>query len=235
VVARLSEGVIDLFEARDRTDAADWLRLAVADARRFALRIRFAQAQRSLGCDRLELGSDECRDNGLPERLADIPWRTCDLARIALVLAELARIPTAEHVETVATLWRRGELGERESLLRGLSLLPGPERFTALARAACRTHEVCTFEAIACENPFPSEQLDDPAFRQLVLKAVVLGLPVRRIVGLERRADGELRRMAAAYMAERRAAGRSVPVDIDLLITDPKAAPPCTCSIPTFT
>jgi hypothetical protein len=41
-------------------------------------------------------------------------------------------------------------------------------------------------------------------------------VPVSRILGLERRKTPELRRMAADYASERRAAGRPVPADIHL-------------------
>jgi hypothetical protein len=38
-------------------------------------------------------------------------------------------------------------------------------------------------------------------------------------VGLERRKSDELRRMAADYASERRAAGRAVPNDLDLVLS----------------
>ena len=115
-------------------------------------------------------------------------------------------------------LLRRAELGERESLLRGLSLLPYPRRFRGLAVAACRTNAVSEFEAIACDNPFPGDYFSEAAFNQMVLKAVFLDLSVARIVGLGRRAGTELRRMALAYAAERRAAGRKVPANVDIIL-----------------
>jgi len=42
---------------------------------------------------------------------------------------------------------------------------------------------------------------------------------LERIVGLDRRANPELTRMAADYAAERRAARRPVPADIGLAMT----------------
>jgi hypothetical protein len=69
-----------------------------------------------------------------------------------------------------------------------------------------------------CENPYPAAHFPEPAFNQLVLKAYFIGVPVLRILGLDRRKTPELRRMAADYASERRAAGRSVPADIDLVM-----------------
>jgi hypothetical protein len=54
-------------------------------------------------------------------------------------------------------------------------------------------------------------------FNQLVLKAFFTGVAVARIEGLAARRSPELTRMALAYASERRAAGRSVPADLDLV------------------
>jgi hypothetical protein len=56
--------------------------------------------------------------------------------------------------------------------------------------------------------------MPDAAFRQLVLKAIFLGVAIDRILGWRTRNDDELRRMVGDYAAERRAAGRPVPDDI---------------------
>jgi hypothetical protein len=52
----------------------------------------------------------------------------------------------------------------------------------------------------------------------MVLKAIFIEVPVSRIEGLDRRNGAELRRMARDYASERRAAGRPVPSDVDLLL-----------------
>jgi hypothetical protein len=75
------------------------------------------------------------------------------------------------------------------------------------------------FQAIACENSYPASHFAEPNFNQLVIKAFFTGIAVRRIAGLEERKTAELRRMAADYASERRAAGRSVPGDIDLVLS----------------
>ncbi len=122
----------------------------------------------------------------------------------------------------LADCFRAGDNDERRAVLRALPILPEPERFVALAVDACRTNVVPIFEAIACENPFPTRHFPDLHFHQMVLKAVFLGLRLPRVIGLAARVTPELARMADDYAAERRAAGRSVPEDLALLVAGGK-------------
>jgi len=54
------------------------------------------------------------------------------------------------------------------------------------------------------------------------LKAMFNSIALERIVGLNARLNPELSRMARDYAAERTAAGRSVPADIDLAMQEPR-------------
>jgi hypothetical protein len=114
----------------------------------------------------------------------------------------------------VLALFDSGEMGEQESLLRTLSLLPAAVRFTSTALSACRTNATRVFAALACENPFPARHLAEHGFNQMVLKAIFMGLSVRRIEALEERVTPELVRMVESHAAELRAAGRPVPDDV---------------------
>jgi hypothetical protein len=57
-----------------------------------------------------------------------------------------------------------------------------------------------------------------------VLKAVFVGVAVDRIEGLDRRVTPALKRMAEDYAAERRAAGRPVPADVDRIVSHARRA-----------
>jgi hypothetical protein len=140
-----------------------------------------------------------------------------ECGRAALVLAAVGSLDAGEHVELVRDLVRRGEVRERQAVLRVLAALPIPERFVDLAVDACRTNVQSVFEAIACDNAFPARHFPQPALNQMVLKALFVGAPVARIVGLEPRITDELVRMVEAYASERRAAGREVPEDAKLI------------------
>jgi hypothetical protein len=96
-------------------------------------------------------------------------------------------------------------------------VLPDADWTVGIGVDACRSSVQTIFEAIACENPFPAARFPELNFNQMVLKALFTDVRLERIVGLDARVTSELRRMADAYASERRAAGRSVPPDIDRL------------------
>jgi hypothetical protein len=183
-----------------------------------AFRAAFAGAGRRLRGAQLNLSNGEqrvVRDLGI---VAPDDWGLDGLARAALLLRALEIMPPERHVALVREVYLKGDEREQVAVLRSLPLLPGPGRFLEIGTDGCRTNVRDVFEAIACENPYPAAHFPEPAFNQLVLKAYFVGVPVLRILGLERRKTPELRRMAADYASERRAAGRPVPADIDLAI-----------------
>jgi hypothetical protein len=176
-------------------------------------RALFASVPRRLG------GSAETRFGPAPELGASQRphWTLTDCVRAYLTLSGLEQLPTAAQPGFVLQLFEGGEMGEQVSVLRTLSLLPEPARFVETGFQACRTNAVVVFEAMVCENPFVAEHFPALNFNQAVLKAVFLGVSVARIEGLSARITPELKRMAAGYASERRAAGRSVPADIDYI------------------
>jgi hypothetical protein len=66
------------------------------------------------------------------------------------------------------------------------------------------------FEAVAHRNPYPKEQLSEPAWNQMVLKALFVGSVLHPIQGLDERANPALMRMLCDYAHERWAAARPV-------------------------
>jgi hypothetical protein len=148
-------------------------------------------------------------------RLADAS--AVEAKRLEVLVEALLERDDPAAVALVDKLYRSGEIGEQTSVLRALPKLPGPQRFIALAIEACRTNAEPVFRAMACGNPYPAAHFPDLAFHQMVLKAIFLGVPVAEIIGLSTRADDELVRMTQSYASERRAAGRPVPADIELV------------------
>lgn len=140
-----------------------------------------------------------------------------ECGRAALLLAAVAAMPDERHAGFVRDLIRRGEVRERQAVLRALAALPGPERFVEIAVDACRSNVETVFAAIACDNEFPARHFPAPAFHQMVLKALFIGAPVARIAGLAARTTDELVRMVDAYVSERTAAGRAIPDDAALI------------------
>lgn len=142
-----------------------------------------------------------------PER-----WSLLDAARALLVLSR----PDVAGPGVVAALeecFLYADVGEMVALYRTLALLPEPARFRWRAGEGCRSSMRVVYEAAACDTPLPADVFTDDAWRQLVVKALFVGAPVWRIVGLDRRLDAELARMVLDYADERRSAGRAIPHD----------------------
>jgi hypothetical protein len=192
---------------RSPPGAAEWLRaqLGVRDAFDTA----FAAAGRRLG--KMPITAADAADVLAAGLRIPAGAGTDECGRGALLSA------IEPSVELVRDLVRRGESRERQAVLRVLSALHAPERFVEIVVDACRTNIEGVFRAIACDNAYPAAQFSDPAFAQLVLKALFTGAPLARLVGLAERTTPELVRMVEAYASERRAAGRAVPEDAKLV------------------
>jgi hypothetical protein len=207
--------LLQVVQAHASGEALAWLQRGLPRAGAFARGAFFgfyAGAGRRFAGPALGLaGAERLRGVGI-----DVPevFSLSDLARCALLVAAMEVAEPSVHLSLATEAFRRGDNGERVALLRALTLLPQPERFTELAIEACRTHVLDVFAAIACENAFPARHFPELHFNQLVIKAMFLELALERVLGWRERNNPELRRMAADYAAERRAAGRSVPVDL---------------------
>jgi hypothetical protein len=139
----------------------------------------YTVAAKRLGRAVLTLDDDERRAlaTAAPGIVFD-RWTLADAGR-ALLLSTLARaLPDGAFVEAATEWYELGDSGEQQSWLRALPLLPGAERFRALAIDACRTNIVPLFESIACDNPYPERYFPTAQFNQLVLKAMFVGLPL---------------------------------------------------------
>jgi hypothetical protein len=221
----IADGLLAVVRARANTPARDWLATAVGTARapldRSGFATAFALAARQAGRAAPEPEPAEIarlRAAGVTWPVA--PWGLDGLTRAGLLLHAAAGLTPGEVEALVEECFLQGDTRERQAVLRTLALLPDPGRFVPLAVEACRTSVQPVFEAIACENPFPALYFPEQSFNQMVLKAIFIGVAVGRILGLEGRITAELRRMAADYASERRAAGRSVPVDVTYLLAE---------------
>lgn len=148
-------------------------------------------------------------------------WQREDAARALLLIAHRNRGCTGDaFVSDALSCFEQGDAREQQSWLRAIALWPEAKAFLPTAIDACRTNIVPVFEALACENPYPAAHFPDRNFNQVVLKAMFNSIALKRIVGLPSRLNAELSRMARDYAAERTAAGRTVPADINLAISE---------------
>lgn len=217
--------LLPLLRARLDGRAAAWLEesLSVAQARGLGdggFARSWSAAGRRLGREPVAVAAGEAarlEAEGAP--FVPEGWGLDEAGRAALLLAAVRAVPAGELVERVEELFRTSELREQQALVRALAYLPAPERFAGLAAEAVRTNALSLIEAVACDNPFPAAHMPDPSFNQMVMKALFNGLALARIRGLGRRRNAELVRMVASWVGERRTAGRSVPADVDLILS----------------
>lgn len=174
-----------------------------------------------LGSDRLEFARQEIDRENAARFLVFQGHPLHEFGRAALLLFALERLPEEEHAEFVNELFMHGDSREQEALLRALSILPTQGRFLTTAVEACRANVQTVFEAIACENPYPSCYFPESNFNQLVLKVIFTDVSLQRIVGLSDRVTPALKSMVGDHIKERIAAGRPVHEDMALIMNPP--------------
>lgn len=213
----------------DDLAGSDWLTVALAEVARDpdSITRAFAFAARRVGRAPRRPDTDPA---GVVHGTVD------DAARAALVVALADAVGTGPGcADRLVALYRQGDAAERRGVLRGLDTLT--ERGSLghsdtdidagstavlvaagleLAADALRTNDPSLVAAAV--GPFGSRHLDQHTWRHAVLKLVFQGVSLEAVSGLEVRADAELARMACDFTVERRAAGRTVPADLDLLM-----------------
>ncbi len=193
----------------------EWLQQAASGGKSSQVLANYTGASR-LGKAALRLNSSEQeRLRHLHPRLIVSNWGLDEAARAVILLAVAGSDPE-RFPEVALQCYELGDSREQESWLRGLSVLPEGHYFLATAIDSCRTNIIPIFEAIACENPYPSVHFPELNFNQMVLKCLFNRIALSRIIGLQSRLNAELSRMADHYGRELTAAGRPVPNDIDL-------------------
>ncbi len=192
------------------------------DGSKSPLLVAYATAPQHVGRDALALSPAE-----LDELRAAAPgigferWTRDDAARALLLIDRRHSGRTGDaFVAEALACFEQGDAREQQSWLRAIALWPEAKAFLPTAIDACRTNIIPVFEALACENPYPAAHFPERNFNQMVLKAMFNSIALARILGLPERRNAELSRMARDYAAERTAAGRTVPADLDLALTD---------------
>ncbi|MFL6532628.1 MAG: EboA domain-containing protein [Pseudomonas sp.] len=163
--------------------------------------------------------SGQCKRN-LKERAqpGTDGWSNVQLARALLLAQVLALQPGAEQVPLLRQLFLWGDDQEKIATLKALDWLDGRGQCIELARQAGRTSNSQVFAALALDTPYPSRHYDERAFNQLVLKALGMGLDVRRLIGLEQRHGVTLNQLALDLLDEQLAAERTVSAGLPQVI-----------------
>ncbi|HEX4335024.1 MAG TPA: EboA domain-containing protein [Polyangiaceae bacterium] len=200
--ARLEEDGIAYLEAK--------VRATREDGPQPAFFLAFGTVARKLGRADLALTATEiAQANAARSGFQPGPWNVAQAARTLLLLA-LQHGDAASHGGVVDQLCEDADLGELVAVYQSLPLLPFPDEYRARAAEGIRSNMNAVFEAVALRNPYPSEQLEELAWNQLVLKCLFVGSPLYLVHGIDQRANPTLARMLCDYAHERWAAHRPV-------------------------
>nr|WP_245402699.1 EboA domain-containing protein [Pontibacter sp. E15-1] len=174
------------------------------------LYLAFSAAPRFVGKEKLQLTDAEvAQANTIRPGFSPSGW-TADRAARTLLLLSLPTGDAEAFVKQIETLFGTADMGELVALYGSLPLLPHPERFTHRAAEGVRTNMGDVYEAVALDNPYPADYMEEDQWNQLVLKTLFVGKPLYRIYGLETRSNPKLAHMLSSYAHERWAAGRPV-------------------------
>lgn len=136
-------------------------------------------------------------------------WTADRLARTWLLL-QLDTGDKQQYFRSIENLFTAAEVNELVALYSSLPILAWPELWVARCSEGIRNNIADVLRAIMCRNPYPSENLAEPAWNQLVLKAVFTEKPMDEIIGLDDRANERLAKTLSDYAHERWAAHRDV-------------------------
>lgn len=201
-------------ESRIDEDAFQWVRSTSeklkTNAEDWELFTAFSSVPRHTGKDIVKLTEEELeraakvRENWKPDN-----WTADQVARTYLLLS-FAERGEDEFLDKIEKIFITSDLGESIALYQGLPLYPHPEKFRDRAAEGIRSNITTVFNAVALNNPYPAEYLDEGAWNQIVLKALFVESPLYQIIGVDNRANETLAKMLVEYAYERWSAGRSV-------------------------
>lgn len=203
--------------ARADSSALGWLdekASAIATGDKKALYLAFGMVPRKVGKADLalteaELSQAEAVRPGWNPR----GWSLDQLARTFFVLSFPSN-DAVVYVQTLDQLFQTGEVGELVSLYQALPLLPNPTSHVLRCAEGIRSNIKSVFCAIAHQNPYPSEQLNEEQWNQLVLKCLFIDVPLDQLIGVDCRANAKLMTTLIDFAHERRAAHRPIPPDL---------------------
>ena len=172
--------------------------------------IAFAATTRKMGKQPLLLSEGEYRQiQTIRPGFVVQHWAMDRLCRVWLIL-HLDTTDREKYVQTIESLFPTAEMTELVALYSALPVLAYPEQWRARCAEGIRSNIADVLEAIMCNNPYPSEQLDEAAWNQLVLKAIFTEKPIHTVIGLMKRSNQKLANSLSDYANERWAAHRSV-------------------------
>lgn len=123
-----------------------------------------------------------------------------------------------KYCTEIGSLFTNAEMNELADLYSALPVLAYPKHWIKFCEEGIRSNMGVVQEAIMYKNPFPAKYLSEAAWNQLVLKAFFTEKNITLITGIDERANSPLALTLIDYAQERRAAKRSVNVQLWRLV-----------------
>src|SRR5688500_6532154 len=123
--------------------------------------LAFGMVPRFTGKELLQLDKNDLEiAQYLRNGLTPTGWTVDQAARILFVLS-LPYEKKEQLLDILNQLFGTADVGEQTSLYIALPLLPYPESFKSRASEGIRTNMTVVFNAIALDNPYPAEYMED--------------------------------------------------------------------------
>jgi len=209
-VQALQKFLDSIIQRHVSADTWNWMNERKSAAIGSAFNTAFAAMPRQTGKALIQITEEEKNQlQSLRPGLIINNWSVDRLARVWLLL-HVDPSDEEKYFQSIDHLFLAAEMNELVALYSALPLLAYPERWRKRCADGIRSNIGDVLQAIMCNNPYPSEQLDEKAWNQLVLKAFFTEKPINEIIGLDERANGELANILSDYAHERWAAGRTI-------------------------
>jgi hypothetical protein len=172
--------------------------------------VAFAAMPRKTGKQPVDLSDAEVIEiQQIRSHLVIQHWEIDRLCRVWLLM-HLDTADESKYIRTIESLFPTAEMSEQVALYSALPVLAFPEQWRRRCSEGIRSNIADVLKAIMCNNPYPSENLDEAAWNQLVLKAIFTEKPIQQIMNLDERANQNLAHTLSDYAHERWAAHRQV-------------------------
>lgn len=200
----------DLIERHVSPDAKDWLLAQGAHAASAAaFNAAFAALPRKAGKAPVNAGSEnEAGLSAIRKDFSIAGWSVDRLARVWLLLT-LDTTDKERYQRSIENLFLAAEMNELVALYSALPLLAYAPIWVQRCTEGNRSNLGVVLEAIMYHNPYPAENLPEPAWNQMVLKALFTEKKLELITGLDQRANASLAHTLIDYARERWSARRS--------------------------
>ena len=211
----MNAAFLEILEKQLTPESREWLLQKSAEfsgpRAKMALNITFTSLPRKVGKQFIEPDSIIANELQKIRKGLRIQHWTIDRLSRAWVLLQVPAQNKEAYNDLIEGLFLAAEMHELVALYSALPLLAYPESWKLRCAEGIRSNIGDVLESIMCDNPYPSEYLDEPAWNQLVLKAIFTEKPLHRVQGLDERANQELANTLSDFAHERWAAHRQVP------------------------